>query len=70
MKSPKELLSDIEKQNDVDARIKRRNVLNELRNRLHAWIEELDARKLGPSRKEAGCIADELEGYICQFRNT
>ena len=53
-----------------DARIRRRNVLNELRNRLHAWIEELDVRKLGPSRKEVVCIADELEGYICQFRNT
>ena len=47
MKSPKELLFDVEKQNDVDARINRRNVLNELRNRLHAWIEELDVRKLG-----------------------
>ena len=70
MKSPKELLSDIEKQNDIEARLKRRNVLNELTNRLNAWIQELDNRGQGPSAKEVGCIADELEEYIHRFRIT
>ncbi len=69
MKSPKEILLDIEQQNDVEARIERRNLLNSLENRLDAWISELDERKHGPSGKEAVRIADDLEPYLTQLRS-
>ena len=68
MKNPKEILLEIEQQNDVEARIKRRNVLNELENRLCLWTCELDGRKQGPSGKEAARIADDLEPYLTQLR--
>ena len=68
MKSPKEILLEMEQQNDVEARIERRNVLNGLKNRLDVWIGELDERKHGPSGKEATHIADDLEPYLTQLR--
>ena len=67
MKNPKEILLEIEQQNDVEARIKRKNVLNALKNRLDVWIGELDDRKHGPSGKEAARIADDLEPYLEQL---
>ena len=69
MKSPKEILLGIEQQNDVEARIKRRNLLNSLEVRLDAWIRELDERKHGPSGKEAARIADDLEPYLTELRS-
>ena len=70
MNSPKEILFDIQQQNDLEARLARRNVLNSLKNRLSEWLSEFDSRDKGPAAKEVGRIADDLEGYLTQFRNT
>ena len=67
-KSPKQILLEIEQQNGQEKRLKRRNVLNELRNRLDEWIDELDSRDKGPSGKEVTRIVDELESYLAQLR--
>ena len=68
MKSPKEILLDVEQQNDVEARIKRRNLLNSLRRRLDAWISELDGRDRGPSAKEVARIVDDLDEHLAHLR--
>ena len=68
-KTPQQILSEVEQSNDVDTRIRRRNLLNSMRARVDQWIHALDKRDMGPSGKEMARIASDLEGHMQQIRS-
>ena len=66
--SPEEILAGVPDVNDTDARVRRRNLLNELKNRASEWITALDRRGTGPSLDEANRIAVDLERILSEIR--
>jgi len=61
MKTPAEILRDIEPGNDQRSRQKRRNDLNHFKIHVEKWIEELDALgKSGPYRHQMQAAVDDL----------
>ena len=66
--SPEEILAGVPDVNDTDARARRRNLLDELKNRASEWITALDMRGPGPSLDEANRIAEDLERILSEIR--
>ena len=63
-KSVEEILAVAAKVNGTGPRLDRRNRLNELKIRLDAWIDALDARHKGPSLREMDLIVGEIENKL------
>ena len=70
MRDVHEMLAGAAEINGVDSRVKRQNLLNDLRARLAEWLSALGERNKGPSLKEMDLIIDDIEGLLGKIKDT
>ena len=59
---------DIPEINGVESRVKRQNLLNDLRARLAEWLSAFGDRNEGPSLKEMDLIIGDIEGILRKIK--
>ena len=64
--TPEEILVDVPDVDDTNSRLRRQNVMNDLRGRAGVWLATIDKQGRGPSRAKTEKLAEDLGTILSQ----